>query len=89
MQKTPLKDHKHFLYTVYKQQYLELIEQLEYQKVTPNPQILMLDSKVCVFCLSSFESGSLEKVSLGGSGFIFRVLVSFLYFDTWCRHLHC
>ncbi|XP_024385842.1 uncharacterized protein [Physcomitrium patens] len=32
VQKTPLKDHKHFLYTVYKQQYLELIEQLEYQK---------------------------------------------------------
>ncbi len=33
MQKTPLKDHKHFLYTVYKQQYLELIEQHEHQKV--------------------------------------------------------
>lgn len=33
VQKTPLKDHKHFLYSVYKQQYLELIEQLEYQKV--------------------------------------------------------
>lgn len=33
VQKTPLKDHKHFIYAVYKQQYLELIEQLEYQKV--------------------------------------------------------
>jgi hypothetical protein len=33
VQKTPLKDHKHFLYTVYKQQYLELIEQHEHQKV--------------------------------------------------------
>ncbi|CAK9879892.1 unnamed protein product [Sphagnum jensenii] len=32
VQKTPLKDHKHFLYTVYKQQYLELIEQHEHQK---------------------------------------------------------
>ncbi|CAM6106108.1 unnamed protein product [Calypogeia fissa] len=32
IQKTPLKDHKHFLYNVFKQQYLELIEQQEYQK---------------------------------------------------------
>lgn len=43
VQKTPLKDHKHFLYTVYKQQYLELIEQLEYQKVPiPGPQVVKL-----------------------------------------------
>ncbi|KAL3683464.1 hypothetical protein R1sor_001486 [Riccia sorocarpa] len=32
VQKTPLKDNQQFLYNFYKQQYLELIEQMEYQK---------------------------------------------------------
>eukprot|EP00246_Nothoceros_aenigmaticus_P017230 TRINITY_DN828_c0_g3_i2.p1 TRINITY_DN828_c0_g3~~TRINITY_DN828_c0_g3_i2.p1 ORF type:complete len:336 (-),score=50.75 TRINITY_DN828_c0_g3_i2:732-1637(-) len=32
VQKTSLKDHKTFLYNVYKEQFLELIDQFEYQK---------------------------------------------------------
>ena len=59
VQKTPLKDHKHFLYTVYKQQYLELIEQLEYQKVWLKFSVEMCYKRVWFFSflfLISFAS---------------------------------